>query len=178
MKFKTKDLVMISIGITLIAIGAIIKIPSPIAGYFTLQLPFVIMISIVLGSKRAFYAAMVYMLGGLLGIPWFAGGGGFMYIAKPTFGFILAFAIGALIAGRAHNISDYKRGYFYTILACVFIWTYGMLHYTFILRVISGADMTYFAFIGAVLSPDFYIDIALAVIFTKIGFRINRVVEV
>jgi biotin transport system substrate-specific component len=69
MKFKTKDLAVIAMSVSLIAVGAMIRIPSPVTSYFTLQLPFVIMVAVILGSKKAGIAALVYALGGLLGIP-------------------------------------------------------------------------------------------------------------
>ena len=36
---RAKEITQIALGTALIAIGAFIKIPSPVAGYFTLQLP-------------------------------------------------------------------------------------------------------------------------------------------
>jgi len=178
MKFKTKDLVIIAMSVALIAIGAMIRIPSPVAGYFTLQLPFVILIAVLLGSKRACIATIVYAVGGLLGIPWFAAGGGIMYLFKPTFGFILSFILAAFVAGQSKHVEAQWQKYGLTILGTVIVWVYGMLHYTFVLKVTSGTDLTYLAAVLGILSPDFYTDIILTVVFTKIGKRIGQGVTV
>lgn len=176
MNFKVRDMTMIAVSVALIAIGAFIKIPSPVAGYFTLQLPFVIMISMILGAKRGAMAAFVYMIGGLMGIPWFAAGGGFMYIVKPTFGFIMSFVMAAYIAGMGSD--RYKRNekglYIYSIMASIIVWVYGMLHYTFVLQVTTGTELTYYAALIGILSPDFYTDIVLTIIFTGLGQRIRK----
>ena len=91
------EVITIAIGIALVAIGAQIKIPSPVAGYFTLQLPAVLMLGIILGAKNASFSVGLYIIGGLLGIPWFANGGGFGYVVSPTFGFLLAFVVAAWV---------------------------------------------------------------------------------
>ena len=178
MKLKTRDLVIVAMCVALIAIGAMIKIPSPVAGYFTLQLPFVVLIGVILGSKRASIAAFVYMAGGLIGIPWFAAGGGLMYIIKPTFGFIMSFIVAALISGATTRVNKQWKIYGLAFLATIFVWVYGMIHYTFVLKVTSGTDLTYFAAIIGILSPDFYTDIILTLVFTKVGTRIRKSVEV
>lgn len=178
MSFKTKDLVIISISVALIAIGAMIRIPSPVAGFFTLQLPFVIMIGALLGSKRAAIAALVYLLGGLLGIPWFAAGGGIGYLFKPTFGFIISFIFAAWISGQSKKTNKAWITYALTLSATIVVWVYGMLHYTFVLNMTSGTDLTYFTAIIGMLSPDFYTDLLLTIVFTKLAQRLSKAVEV
>jgi biotin transport system substrate-specific component len=91
MKLQIKTMIRIALSIALIAIGDQIKIPSPIAGYFTLQLPAVLITAILLGKKNGHLAVSIYLLGGLTGIPWFAAGGGIGYVLKPTFGFFTLF---------------------------------------------------------------------------------------
>lgn len=176
MKFKVRDMTMIAVSVALIAIGAFIRIPSPVAGYFTLQLPFVIMISMILGAKRGVTATLVYMIGGLMGIPWFASGGGFMYLVQPTFGFIMSFVMAAYIAGRGSDLykAGEKRLYIYGLVASIVVWVYGMLHYTFVLQVTTGTELTYYGALIGILSPDFYTDIVLTVIFTGLGKRIKK----
>ena len=51
-----------------------------------------------LGKVRAFLASLVYVVIGIMGIPVFAGGnGGPSHILSPTFGYLIAFVIGAYI---------------------------------------------------------------------------------
>jgi biotin transport system substrate-specific component len=174
MKFKTKDLAVIAMSVSLIAVGAMIRIPSPVTSYFTLQLPFVIMVAVILGSKKAGIAALVYALGGLLGIPWFAAGGGITYLFKPTFGFIMSFVLAGLIAGYSKKVKHEWQKYGLTLLATGVVWLYGMLHYTLVLKLTSGTDLTYLAAVVGILSPDFYMDLILTLVFTKIGKRIEK----
>lgn len=166
---KQKDLVRISVATALIAIGAFLKIPSPVAGYFTLQLPVVILVAVILGSRNAAIAGFIYMFGGLIGIPWFAAGGGLSYIVRPTFGFIIAFIPAAYIAGKRLG----KNNYIMPLLATIFVWVYGMIHYTFVVRLTSGTDVSYISAVIGILSPDFYVDMLLTLLFTHIGKRIS-----
>ncbi len=174
MKLTTREMTHIALGTALLGVGALLKIPSPVAEYFTLQLPFLILIGIVMGPKKATYAAFLYMLGGLAGIPWFASGGGFMYIVRPTFGFIVSFIFAAYIAGQGSKANRPERASAYSILASVFVWVFGMLYYTFIVRTFSGSDFTYKLALIGILSPDFYTDMILTVGFTFIGFKVKK----
>lgn len=174
MKLTTREMTHIALGTALLGVGALLKIPSPVAEYFTLQLPFLILIGIVMGPQKATYSAVLYMLGGLAGIPWFASGGGFMYIVRPTFGFILSFIFAAYIAGQGSKTSNRKLSSLYSILASIFVWVFGMIYYTFIVRTFSGSDFTYKLALLGILSPDFYTDLILTVGFTFIGLRIKK----
>jgi biotin transport system substrate-specific component len=167
-------MIRVALGTALIAVGAQIKIPSPVAEYFTLQLPFVILVAITLGSKLGFYSTLIYALGGLIGIPWFASGGGFGYLIRPTFGFILSFMGAAFIAGKGRKVDKKYMCYIYAILATIFVWVYGMIHYTAISQFIGGKEVSYVMAIIAILSPDFYTDIILTVLAVLAGSKIKK----
>jgi biotin transport system substrate-specific component len=83
------------------AAGAWIAIPiGPVP--ITLQTFFIILSGFFIGSGKAFLAAALYVLAGILGFPVFAGGlAGPAIILGPTAGYALSFPIGALIAGLA-----------------------------------------------------------------------------
>ena len=57
------------------------------------------MAGLLLGSKKGAISVAVYVLMGLIGIPVFTQGGGFSYVLKPSFGFLVAFIIGAFVTG-------------------------------------------------------------------------------
>lgn len=88
---KTKDMAYASLFAGVIAVSALISIPTPLVP-FTLQ-PFAITLcALVLPRRTALLAVIIYILAGLLGLPVFAGGnGGIQTILKPTFGFIIGF---------------------------------------------------------------------------------------
>lgn len=84
--------------VALIALGAFIKIPVPVVP-FTLQLPFVLLAGAMMGPRKGMGCVLVYIVLGLVGVPLFAEGGGPAYLFKPTFGYLIGFAFGALVVG-------------------------------------------------------------------------------
>jgi biotin transport system substrate-specific component len=83
----------------LTGIGANIKIPLPYVP-LTLQTVLVLMSGMLLGGRRAAVAMAMYMLTGLLGLPVFAGGGGFQSLLSPSFGFVVGFIPAGWVTGR------------------------------------------------------------------------------
>ena len=94
----TFTLVTIALFTALIAVGAFIKIPIPLIP-FTLQTFFVTLAGMMLGKKGGAVSAFLYMALGLIGLPIFTQGGGFSYVFKPTFGYIIGFIFGAFVTG-------------------------------------------------------------------------------
>lgn len=99
---KTKDMIFCALFVALIAVGAFIKIPVPVVP-FTLQYLFTMLAGLLLGGKRGCLAVCLYTVLGLLGLPVFAQGGGIGYIFQPSFGYIIGFAVGALVTGAIAN---------------------------------------------------------------------------
>ncbi|MGE7675042.1 biotin transporter BioY [Lysinibacillus sp. NPDC094403] len=95
---STLSLVMIAMFAALTAIGAFIKIPLPVVP-FTLQIVFVFLAGCLLGSRNGFQSQLVYIGVGLVGLPVFTQGGGITYVLQPTFGFLIGFALAALVIG-------------------------------------------------------------------------------
>lgn len=109
----------------LTAVGAFLKIPAG-ATSFTLQLFFTCVAGVLLGPYWGAASQLVYVLLGLIGVPIFTEGGGLMYLAKPTFGFLLGLAPMALVIGlltkhlNAQNLRGHAvRGILQLGLACV-----------------------------------------------------------
>ncbi len=95
---RTQNLVYCGLFTALIAVGAFIKIPVPVVP-FTLQFLFTMLAGLLLGPKKGALCVAAYMLLGLAGLPIFAEGGGLWYIFKPSFGYIIGFAIGTYVTG-------------------------------------------------------------------------------
>lgn len=176
MKLTTKELLRVSIAVALIAVGAQIKVPSPLSGYFTLQLAMIIMSSTILGSRNASIAMLVYVFGGLLGIPWFASGGGIGYLAMPTFGFILAFIVAAAVAGIGEKHEKLSKGLFYSTIATLLVWLIGMLYMTLFNQLYFGKEVSYIAAIMSILSLDLVMDLIIAYFATSAGFKIRKTI--
>ena len=83
----------------LTAVGAFIKIPVPVVP-FTLQFLFTMLAGLLLGGRLGAVSVLAYALLGLAGLPIFAEGGGFWYLLKPSFGYILGFILAAYVTGR------------------------------------------------------------------------------
>lgn len=128
---KTKNLILCSIFIPMIVAGAFIKIPVPIVP-FTLQFLFTMMAGLLLGGKLGAVSVGVYILMGLLGLPVFAEGGGIAYILKPSFGYIIGFAVASYITGTiAHKVAnpDYKRLLTANFIGLGIVYLFGMSYY-------------------------------------------------
>ncbi len=79
---KTKDMILCSMFVALIAAGAFLKVPVPVVP-FTLQYLFTMLAGLLLGAKKGALAVCVYILLGLCGLPIFAQGGGIGYVFQP-----------------------------------------------------------------------------------------------
>ncbi len=97
-KIKTIDLIMCAVFAALIAVGAYIRFSIGVVP-FTMQVFFVILAGMILGSKKGAISALVYMFIGLLGIPVFTDGGGIGYFLNPKFGYIIGFVVAAFVVG-------------------------------------------------------------------------------
>lgn len=95
---KITNLILCSLFTALIAVGAFIKIPVPVVP-FTLQFLFTTLAGLLLGSKKGAISVVAYMVLGLVGLPIFSEGGGFWYVMKPSFGYIIGFCIGTYVTG-------------------------------------------------------------------------------
>lgn len=94
---RTKNLVLIALFAALVAIGAFIRIPMPLVP-ITLQFAFCLLAGEMLGVKGG-TAVLIYVIMGLIGLPVFTEGGGFMYVLKPSFGYLLGMVTGTYICG-------------------------------------------------------------------------------
>lgn len=128
---KTQDLIMCSLFVALIVVGAFIKIPVPVVP-FTLQLLFTMMAGLLLGGKLGALSVCVYILMGLLGLPVFAEGGGLAYILKPSFGYFIGFAVASYVTGIiANKVSNpsYKRLFAANFIGLGIVYLFGMVYY-------------------------------------------------
>jgi biotin transport system substrate-specific component len=86
-------------GAALVGIAAQIAIPLPFTPVpLTLQTFAVLLVGASLGSLRGALSMVVYLIVGMVGVPWFAeGSSGF---SNASFGYILGFIFAAFIVGR------------------------------------------------------------------------------
>lgn len=128
---KTKKLILCAFFSSLIVVGAFIRIPVPVVP-FTLQFLFTMLAGLLLGGNTGFIAVLIYILMGLLGLPVFAEGGGLAYLLKPSFGYIIGFAVAAYVTGTiANKVSspNYKRLFTANFVGLGIVYLFGMVYY-------------------------------------------------
>lgn len=171
---KTQKLILCALFTALIAGGAFIRIPIPIVP-FTLQFLFTTLAGILLGGKLGCASVTIYILMGLFGLPVFAQGGGLAYILKPSFGYIIGFAVAAYVTGTISNkVSNpsYKRLLSASFTGLFIVYSFGMAYYYLISYFYLGNpiglwSLFLYCFILAV--PG---DIVLCIIGSHLGKRL------
>src|SRR5688500_9840459 len=95
------DALLVLGGSALIAIAAQIAIPVPFSPVpLTMQPLAVLLVGVVLGSRRGAAAAVLYLLEGAAGLPVFSQGhAGAMWLAAPTGGYLMSYPLAAFVAG-------------------------------------------------------------------------------
>lgn len=85
------------------------------------QIPALMFACSVLGKKLGITCALLYVFIGLFMFPVFALGGGIIYVAEYSFGYIAAFVLGALIAGcfinKTYSLLNILLGAIFGVLA-------------------------------------------------------------
>lgn len=170
---------MCAIFAALITVGAFIKIPIPVVP-FTLQFLFTMLAGLLLGGKPGCISVAVYIAAGLLGVPVFAEGGGPAYILKPSFGYIIGFAVASYVTGRIADKEPrpgLKRLLAATFIGLLIVYSFGMAYYYFMSRVYLGNPiglwpLFLYCFIMAV--PG---DIALCIIGSILGEKLIPIIK-
>jgi len=92
--------------------------PVPITG----QTFGVLLVGVLLGSKRGSLAILTYLAEGSVGLPFFAGGSsGFPYLVGPTGGYLLGFVLAAFIVGKLAELGWDKQ--IYTVIPVMVLGT-------------------------------------------------------
>lgn len=128
---KTKNMVLCSVFVALIVVGTFIRIPIPVVP-FTLQLLFTMLAGLLLGGKLGATSVCIYIVMGLLGFPVFTEGGGIGYILKPSFGYIIGFAVASYVTGViANKVSNprYKRLLTANFIGLGIVYLFGMVYH-------------------------------------------------
>lgn len=142
-RLGTRDIILCALFVALISVGAFIKIPIP-AVPFTLQFLFTMLAGLLLGGRLGFVAVMGYIAMGLMGVPVFTEGGGIAYIFKPTFGYIVGFAVAAYVTGiMANKVSrpGYKRLLLSNFTGLVIVYLFGMIYFYLISNFYLGSPI-------------------------------------
>lgn len=103
---NTKKLAMTSVMAALMCLaGMMVHWVTPALVPFSILPVLVLLSGLILGAEYAAMAMLVYLVLGLFGLPVFSAPpfGGFGYILKPTFGFLLGNVAAAYVVGRVYR---------------------------------------------------------------------------
>jgi len=179
-KLYIRNTVLCALFAALTAIGAFIKISSPLVP-ITLQTFFVILAGILLGGKLGALSAFCYMATGLAGFPVFTGGGGFSYVLYPTFGYIIGFCAGAYIAGviaGKKTSPSFWRLFAASLAALALIYASGMAYYYMINRFYLGRNVGLRVLLINLFLVFLPGDITLAALASLIGRRLLPIIKI
>lgn len=156
---KSREAAFVGLFVALMCIGARINIVLPIGSGVTisLQILFALLAGFLLGARRGFESVLIYLAMGLIGLPVYAHGGGLAYLLKPTYGFLIGFAVAALLAGlfREHGAGkSFWKFLLFGELAMLSYYACGLLYLYWMTNVLvrSGSPQT----ISALLSVWFF----------------------
>ncbi len=127
---KVRKMTMCALFTALIVVGAFIRVPVPVVP-FTLQLLFTMSAGLFLGAELGAMSVLLYIFLGLAGLPVFTEGGGPMYLFKPTFGYIIGFAVGAYVTGKiANKVSNpsFFRALWANFAGLLVVYGFGMVY--------------------------------------------------
>ena len=180
----TQDVAVCGLFTALIAVGAFIKIVIPVGAdtmNFTLQWLFVLLAGLLLGSKRAFRSVAVYLITGLIGFPIFARGGGPAYLLRPTFGFLLGFALAAWVIGFLCEKLRPPRPvtwFFTTLAGFVLYYGMGILYFYLITHLLASQTPVGMGVIfGVYCLPTMLPDLMLCVLAVMLAGRLRPAVS-
>ena len=144
-KITTRDMIMCALFTALIAVGAFIKVPVPVVP-FTLQFLFTMLAGLIMGGRLGAISVGLYAVLGLVGLPIFAEGGGIWYVLKPSFGYIIGFALGSLVTGLM--VEKQKNLTMGRLLAANFtglaiVYACGMIYYYIICNFVIGTPIAF-----------------------------------
>lgn len=166
---KVKALVLCALFAALTAVGAFLKIPIPYVPV-TMQYFFCALAGVCLGSRLGAVSQAVYVAVGLIGFPIFTEGGGFGYVLRPTFGYLLGFILCAYVVGLlTERMKDLK--YFKILpallagLICLYALGVPYLYAIYNLYLGEAKDLGWVLYMGFITKLPGNIAMALAAAF-------------
>ena len=152
-KLEIRDITCIGLAVALMVAGAAISIPiGPVP--ISLQSLFALLIGIILGKRLAPVAVTVYVVAGLIGLPFFSGlKGGPQYIVAPTFGFIVAFVFATFIVGLGYESKSKVKRYISLIVATLIIYAIGAAYFYVVQNIYLGKAYSFWQIIQVTIIP-------------------------
>ena len=175
----TRLLAYLALSITLLIIGAIIKIPFAVP--MTLQFATAMLITFVLG-EYSILAMAIYLIMGLCGLPIFALGGGISYLLQPSFGYLIGFLISCPICGKiinpqlSNNRATLKRAIIAFILQLLIVYAIGACYHLAVYRLYLHSTLPLGELLLISILSTIWKDLLLGALMLPVGIKLQRVV--
>ncbi len=176
---NVRDMILIAMFAALTAVGAFIKIPTPIVP-FTLQFLFCAYAGIFLGGRKGFISMILYVGIGLVGIPIFTKGGGPQYIFQPTFGYLIGFILCATIIGYAtQNLEKltFIKTFSAVLAGLAVVYLVGVPYMYMILTTYLGKDITFGNAVAWGFTPFILTDVIISFFVAVTAVRIMPILK-
>ena len=150
MHSKAKKLAFCALFSALLVVSGFLRIPLPPTA-ITLQLQVALLAGLLLGGEWGLISVLVYAALGLIGLPVFAGGGGFGYVLQPTFGYILGFAVAAFVTGKIAKAGkrSIKSIAIALLVGVAIVYAVGVVYAAIILTAYMGQTIAFWEFVLA-----------------------------
>lgn len=171
---KPRDMILIAMFAALTAIGAFIKIETPVVP-FTLQYLFCAYSGVLLGFRKGLYSQLLYVGIGLLGLPVFTKGGGPAYVLQPTFGYLIGFILCAAVIGwlvERNKALTFTNVLFPVLGGLAVVYACGVPYLYAIVNFYMGKAMPFSAAIAAGFTPFIVQDVIMSVVIAITAVRI------
>ena len=142
-KLSTREMVLCALFAALIAVGAFIRVPVPVVP-FTFQFLFTMLAGLLLGGRLGATSVSLYLMMGLAGLPVFAEGGGFGYILKPSFGYLIGFCVASYVTGVMANKDahpTFRRLLLANFAGLAIVYAMGLAYYYVICNYVIGTPI-------------------------------------
>ncbi len=171
---KPRDIIQIAMFAALTAIGAFIRIETPLVP-FTLQYLFCAYSGVLLGFRKGLYAQLLYVGIGLLGIPVFTKGGGPAYVLQPTFGYLIGFIFCAAVIGwlvERQGTLTFTRVLVPVLAGLAVVYACGVPYLYAVVNFYLGKAMPFSAAVTAGFTPFILQDLIMSVLIALTAVRI------
>lgn len=173
-KLTTLDITQIGMFTALTAIGAFISIPvGPVP--ITLQSFFVLLSGILLGSRKAMYSQIAYILLGLAGLPIFSEfSGGLGHALKPSFGFLIGYIATAYCVGKiTEKDKTVKNISFAVFVGTVVLYAIGLPYMYYILNIMLAKNFSFMQILNMGMFMFIPGDTFKAIVAVFVGKKLN-----
>jgi biotin transport system substrate-specific component len=175
MKIRVKDICLMATMLAVLIVCSKITIPTGLVP-ITLQTFAVVIIALILGFTKSTIVIVTYIVMGLIGIPVFSSGGGFDYIFKPSFGYILGFVFQAMIISLACKSEKRWLKYVLSIVGLLVDYAFGTIYFAMIEMYYLNTPKDILFILNVCVNYFYIFDIIKIVIACVIYSRVKNII--